>query len=60
MEMNMNDTYLTADELADRWKLPAGTLASWRSRKVGPKFVKIGDLVRYRVSDVEQYENRNA
>jgi predicted DNA-binding transcriptional regulator AlpA len=31
---------------------PAKTLAEWRSRGIGPKYLKIGRHVRYRWSDV--------
>lgn len=31
------------------------TLESWRWRKTGPRFIKIGRLARYRMSDVMAY-----
>ena len=34
---------------------PQGTLAKWRLRGCGPRYCKIGRLVRYRRSDVEAW-----
>jgi hypothetical protein len=31
------------------------TLRSWRFKRVGPPFIKIRGLVRYRLSDIEQF-----
>lgn len=31
------------------------TLRSWRQKKIGPPFVKVGRSVKYRLSDVEAY-----
>ncbi|WP_025323480.1 helix-turn-helix transcriptional regulator [Deferrisoma camini] len=30
----------------------SGTLANWRSMRKGPRYVRLGRLVRYRVSDL--------
>ena len=32
-----------------------GTLEQWRYRKVGPKFIKVGKLVRYEESDLQEW-----
>ena len=32
------------------------TLQRWRVMRVGPPFLKIGGAVRYRLCDIEQYE----
>ena len=49
--------YLTIDELSKRWDVPTTTLSQWRSRGQGVPFVKIEHkAVRYRISDVEAYE----
>ena len=32
-------------------------LQAWRSRGEGPKFVKVGRLVKYRMSDILEYIN---
>lgn len=35
------------------------TLEQWRWRKIGPKFVKVGSLVRYRPTDVLDWLTAN-
>lgn len=47
---------LTSKELAARWGCSAGTLANQRSAGTGVKFVKFANRVRYRLSDVLEYE----
>lgn len=54
---------LTANELVQRWKdslYPVSllTLARWRKRAYGPKFVKIGAAGRifYSLESVQQFE----
>lgn len=49
---------LTEEDLIDRWrgKITRATLITWRSRRVGPRFVKVGRQALYPVADVEAYE----
>jgi hypothetical protein len=47
---------LTPEQLAERWDTTVGTLAWKRSTKQGPKYIKLGRSVRYRLSDVEEFE----
>ena len=51
---------LTPEELSARWgnRIKVRTLNNWRTSGHGPKFVKIGGAVLYRVSGVEDYETR--
>lgn len=35
--------------------LKPNTLENWRSRGVGPRFIKIGRLVRYSIDDLDAY-----
>ena len=44
-------------ETADRLRLRHGTLANRRSKGLGPRFVKVGRRVAYRVLDVEEWLN---
>lgn len=44
-------------EVAKMLGVSAKTLEYWRWRKIGPKFIKIGRLARYRMSDVIIYIN---
>jgi hypothetical protein len=48
---------LTSAELAERWGCSTGWLANMRSAGVGPRFLKLGSNVRYRVPDVIAYED---
>ncbi|MGQ3673981.1 helix-turn-helix transcriptional regulator [Xanthobacter sp. TB0139] len=54
----MFDTRLTQIELAARWRISHRTLEYWRSLGEGPRFIKIGRLVIYRMEDVVAFENR--
>lgn len=45
-----------------RWQgqVASATLATWRSRGTGPRFVKIGGRVLYRLADVIAWEAKNS
>ncbi|MDO3167207.1 helix-turn-helix domain-containing protein [Mycobacteroides abscessus subsp. abscessus] len=43
------------DELAAHLGVPVRTLAEWRYRGGGPRFVKVGRHVRYRHEDVDAW-----
>ena len=47
---------LTDAQLAVRWQLSRGTLANQRSQGRGPAYRKLAGRVRYRLSDIEAYE----
>ena len=44
-------------DLARYLGVSVATLRKWRIRRVGPKWLKLGSLVRYRLSDVHTYLN---
>jgi predicted site-specific integrase-resolvase len=48
--------HLTQDQLADRWQMSPRTLERWRWLGEGPRFLKLGGRVIYRIEDVESYE----
>ena len=52
---------LSVDDLSSRWRglVKATTLATWRSRKLGPPYIKVGGRVLYPTRAVEEYERRN-
>jgi hypothetical protein len=56
-------TYLTPQQLADRWGLRPATLADWRVKGQGPRFVKPGRTlkarVRYSLDEIEAWERAN-
>ena len=50
--------YLTARELAERWKIHHRTLSNWRLTDRGPNFLKFGSRnIRYTLEAVEAYES---
>lgn len=51
---------LTPEEVVARWNgaVTTRTLANWRSARRGPHFTKIGRVVRYRLADILEYEQR--
>lgn len=48
---------LTELEVADLLKWSPKTLRKARTQKRGPKFLKVGGSIRYRVSDLAKYLN---
>lgn len=48
---NQNHSYqievFTPRAVGERLQVSMATLAKWRSQRIGPKFLKIGGLVRY-------------
>jgi excisionase family DNA binding protein len=54
----MSEGFLSAKELAERWKLGYSTLARWRQNGTGPAYMKFGKTIRYRREDVIEYEQR--
>lgn len=52
----MKATCINQIQLAARWGISHRTLERWRWTGEGPKFVKLGGRVVYRLSDIEEYE----
>lgn len=50
---------LTTVELAARWQVSRGHLSNLRSAGCEPNYIKIGTAVRYRLSDIEAFEEAN-
>ena len=48
-------SFLTADAVAELTGLSLETLAQWRSQRRGIPYLKIGRVVRYDPSDVQNY-----
>ncbi len=48
--------HLTQAEVARRWCLSPRTLERWRWLGQGPRFLKIGGRVAYRLEDIEAFE----
>ena len=52
----MGTVWLTTTELAARLKVAPATLWQWHHRGYGPRPVRIGGKLRYRLRDVETWE----
>jgi excisionase family DNA binding protein len=49
------DSLLTLDEVAEWLRKPKATLYAWRSRRLGPRAIRVGNVLRYRRSEVERW-----
>lgn len=56
-ETSTQETWLTRQELAERWKMPPATLAQWASQGRGPAYATFGRHVRYALSEVIAFEH---
>lgn len=56
--MSHQSENLTPAQLVDRWNgaVTTGTLSNWRSKGIGPSFVKFGRSIRYPLQSVLAYE----
>ena len=52
--------YLTSDQAAQYLGLPPESMKDWRYRKLGPHYTKVGNRVRYRLEDLDDYLIQNA
>ena len=48
----LDEPLLNPQQAAPELKVLAATLAAWRNRGQGPRYVKIGKLIFYRPSDL--------
>ena len=47
---------LTPIELAQRWRISTRTLDRWRASRTGPRWMRIGGRILYRMTDILDYE----
>lgn len=56
-----SSTFLTTEQLAERWSMHRGSLERMRKQGKGPIYIKLMEgrtgTVRYRLSDVQKFEN---
>lgn len=52
-------TILTTEGLAERYQVPLATIYTWNSQGTGPRRIKIGKHVRYRMADILEWEEGN-
>jgi excisionase family DNA binding protein len=55
MSENPLETLLEEKELAETLQVSLGTLRMWRAERKGPRFHRIGQLIRYSPSDVRAW-----
>ena len=48
--------HLNEIELSRRWGISHRTLQRWRWLRQGPAYLKVGGAIRYRIEDVEAFE----
>jgi hypothetical protein len=51
-----DEVLMTPEQVAERWSVNVATLANQRSRGVGPRYRKIGKLIRYPEWAIFAYE----
>lgn len=49
----------TQEQLAQHWLVSEGTLERWCCEGIGPVFLKIRGHVRYRLSDIIDFEEQS-
>jgi len=49
------DELLEDDEVAEELHNETKTLANWRTKRIGPPFIRVGKRVLYRRSDLEKW-----
>jgi len=54
-EMNLDDVMLNTDEAARFIGARASTMDMWRHRGRGPRYLKVGAMIKYKRSDFEAY-----
>lgn len=52
----MSTRHLNQTELSARWNVSPRTLERWRWLGEGPRYLKLGGRVLYRLEDVEAHE----
>lgn len=50
-------THLTPQDLAARVGVPVATVYNWRTSGYGPRGFRVGKYLRYRLADVEAWED---
>ena len=53
--------YLTLEEVVERYRnqVSEGTLRNWRSKRIGPSFIKIGKAILYPIEELERWHRSN-
>lgn len=53
--------FLTLEEVVARYRgqISEGTFCNWRSRRIGPSFIKVGKAVLYPLEGLERWDRKN-
>ncbi|MES2449726.1 MAG: helix-turn-helix domain-containing protein [Pseudomonadota bacterium] len=56
-----NPAYLTCEEVVERYrnKVSDGTLRNWRSKRIGPSYIKIGKTILYPADELDRWDRSN-
>lgn len=54
----MHKDLMSPDTLAIRWNMSTTTLSQWRWNGRGPRYLKLGRRVMYRLQDIEKFEEQ--
>ena len=52
-----NARHLTPEALAERMGVPLKTVYGWNHKGTGPRYIRVGKHVRYKLADVVAWEN---
>lgn len=50
------EQHLTPEQLSARYSVPLSSIYAWRTRRTGPRGIRVGKHLRYRLSDVITWE----
>ncbi|MBT4879516.1 MAG: DNA-binding protein [Alphaproteobacteria bacterium] len=53
----MQSNLITSHDLSRRWCVKSSTLSQWRWNGRGPKYLKIGGRILYRIDDIVAFED---
>jgi len=60
MPKTTQEKLLSLPDLADYLGVPVRTLYSWRTRREGPRAIKVGRALRFRLADVDRWIEEHA
>jgi len=52
-------SHISQSQLAERWQLSESTIERWRCEGKGPVYLKLRGQVRYRLEDIEAFEEKS-
>ena len=57
MTSECNDQFLTAKELAERWRVHVNSVERWRREGKPPDYISINGKILYKLADIEALES---